>query len=260
MKIQTQSDSEMLCSERSDKKIYRLSSSSAANYVYGHYKARNTQISQDREGKIEDLSDNPLVSYGFDNEKYGVAAFIKKTKVVPNYILADQSRDRFVVKDWLNLGDKADALIDISATPDGVIEKHSLLEVKCPDMGNSCFDKDGKDNIFGVSKNGFPIQYLCQLAMQQAVMNMVVNENDERLYDIKQSYLVAWSPNRTRIWKYKFDEEFRNWVFEQLEQYSLCLIDGEKVKPKPDNYKDILIEQYNKIELKWDSAGEKHEN
>jgi hypothetical protein len=250
----------MRCSEGEDKKIYRLSSSNASNYIYGHYKARNTQISLDREGKIEDLSDNPLVSYGYDSEKYGVAAFIKKTKVVPKFILKDQDRNRFVVLDWLNLGDKADAIIDISATPDGVIKTHSLLEIKCPDMGNSCFDKEGVDNVFGLPKNGFPIQYLCQLAMQQAVMNMIVNDKNERIYDIKQSYLLAWSPNRTRIWEYKFDSEFRNWIINQLEEYSLCLIDGEKVIPKPKEYKENLINQYNKIKLKWDSAGEKHEN
>lgn len=260
MQTQTQLDSEMRCSEREGKKIYRLSSSNASNYIYGHYKARNTQISLDREGKIEDLSGNPLVSYGYENEKYGVAAFIKKTKVVPKFILKDQDRERFVIPDWLNLKNKADALIDISATPDGVIKDQSLLEIKCPDMGNSCFDKDGVDKIFGLPKNGFPIQYLCQLAMQQAVMNMVVNDKDERIYDIKQSYLLAWSPNRTRIWQYKFDEEFRNWFINQLEEYSLCLIDGEKVVPKPKEYKDIFIDQYKKIELRWDSTGDKNED
>jgi len=253
MKKQTQSDSEM---HSEGKKSYRISSSNGANYVYGHYKARNTQISEDREGKVEDLSDNPLVTYGNDNEKYGVAAFIKKTKTVPEYILADQDRNRFVVKDWLKLGDKADAIIDISATPDGLVNKTSILEIKCPDMGNSCFDKDGKDNTFGVPKNGFPIQYLCQLAMQQAVMNMIVDADGEHIYKIQRSYLLGWSPNRTRIWEYKYNQEFIDWICKQLEEYSLCLIDGEKVKPKPDDYKDIVVAEYENIKLKWDSAGE----
>jgi hypothetical protein len=100
----------------------------------------------------------------------------------------------------------------------------------------------------------------CSEGEDKKIYRLSSSNASNYIYYIKHSYLLAWSPNRTRIWEYKFDSEFRNWIINQLEEYSLCLIDGEKVIPKPKEYKENLINQYNKIKLKWDSAGEKHEN
>lgn len=236
-------------------KSYRLSASEAHNLCIGYDTPRekSASIVKGEEDRV-DLSDNPLVIYGRENERNAIAEFIKVTKKVPRFILDNQDRDRFMVTDWLNLGDKSEYHIDLSATPDGVVGLDTLVEVKCPDMGLSCFDKEGLQKC-GLPKDGHvPERYLWQLAMQQLVVNM---QKDSK-YNITKSYFLAWSPQRTRIWQYNYNLEFQKYLISLLEEFSLALVDGNTLKNPPTKERHpIIAEELKKMILRYDTQGGK---
>jgi hypothetical protein len=202
----------------------------AQNYVYGKYKARNTQLGLDRDGVVEPITFGyDRVEYGRINEKNALAKFIIVKKIVPDFILSEQDTERFVCEDYYK-SDKGS--VDISATPDGVINTDGCLEIKCPDMGKSCF------------VNGFPEQYICQVVMQQ----MVINKQDND-YDIKYTYFLGWTPWEYKLWMYERNLEFEEYVDAALMEYAKALLDGGKVKPKPKDYKKVIADAISKIKL-----------
>ena len=141
----------------------------------------------------------------------------------------DANVERFVYENYYLCSGGS---VDISATPDGVIDKDGLLEIKCPDIGRSCFDK------------GFPEQYLCQIVMQQ----MVVNKQDND-YDIKYTYFFGWSPTEYKLWLYERDLEFEEYVDAALLEYAKALVSGGKVQSKPKDYKKVFADVISKIKL-----------
>ena len=202
----------------------------AQNYVYGKYKARNTQLKLDRDRIVEPITfGQDRVDFGKANEKNALAKFILVMKKVPDFILENQDVDRFVYENYYSCSGGS---ADISATPDGVIDKDGLLEIKCPDIGRSCFDK------------GFPEQYLCQIVMQQ----MVVNKQDND-YDIKYTYFFGWSPTEYKLWLYERDLEFEEYVDAALLEYAKALVSGGKVQSKPKDYKKVFADVISKIKL-----------
>ncbi len=209
---------------------YRLRSSLAYNYVYGKYKARNTQLKLDRERIVEPITYNmDRVEYGRINEKNAVAKFIIVEKKVPDFILSDQDENRFVQEYYYSCGG---GTVDLSATPDGLVGTDGLLEIKCPDLGRSCFNK------------GFPEQYLCQIVMQQMVVN-----NQENDYNIDHTYFLGWSPRQYKLWVYERNLELEEYVNDALLEYSKALISGCDVKPKPKDYKKVFGDAIAKIKL-----------
>ena len=208
---------------------YRLRASLSSEYVYGKYKARNTQLKLDRDGIVKPITHNyDLVQYGKINEKNAVAKFIILEKKVPDFILQDQDENRFVQEDYFTCSKGS---VDLSAIPDGVLPG-GLLEVKCPDLGRSCFEK------------GFPEQYICQIVMQQMVVN-----NQDNGYDIDHTYFMGWTPWKYKLWVYERNLEFEQYVDDALKEYAEALVNGGEVRKKPKDYKKVLADAISKIKL-----------
>ena len=149
-------------------------------------------------------------------------------KKVPDFILQDQDENRFVQEDYFTCSKGS---VDLSATPDGVLPG-GLLEVKCPDLGRSCFEK------------GFPEQYICQIVMQQMVVN-----NQDNGYDIDHTYFMGWTPWKYKLWVYERNLEFEQYVDDALKEYAEALVNGGEVRKKPKDYKKVLADAISKIKL-----------
>jgi hypothetical protein len=201
-------------------KNLNLRSSNFINYIFGKYVSREEQLALDLEGKEREIEGDwqkYIMNYGNLHEKHGIAEWVVWAEEMPNYILDKQKS--FSVPNWLDLDQEE--TISLSSTPDGIKSDFScILEVKCSMGGKSCYKDLPKDK-------------LPQIYGQQMVLNswLESQKNKER---VEKTHLINWTPNHTKIWECKRNEEFENYLKKYLEIYSWALLnekDDELKKP-----------------------------
>ncbi len=211
-------------------KSFNLRSSLFKDYAFGlKYKSagqffmsptqRQRRLEYDLGISVEPEMDSfaiPYVEYGNEFEMSGIAKHILVNKqMIKDY---GDNQQNYVIQDWLNL--KEDVVVDISTTPDGLsLDESTVIEVKCSKMGKGLYPE-------------FPKQYLPQIAGQMMILNMLN-------IPVKEVHLVNWNPTESKIWCFKRDKDYENYLINHLEQYSMVLL-GKAELEKPVKYEKEL--------------------
>ena len=201
-----------------------LRASSFASYCFGMtYKnkkyvmsleGRAKKLKDDLEEHVEDLSKNPNVQYGVENERNGVA----KWMLINKQSCLDYGDNQ---KNYIT--DKSDEFGDVvlSATPDGLsLDKKTIIEVKCSAGGKSTYKE-------------FPRQYLPQIMGQMMVLNMTGTP-------VERVHLVNWTPGETKVWQIMRNKDYEDkYLLPYLLDYATALRTGEFKLEKLLSYTDI---------------------
>ena len=201
-----------------------LRSSSFASYCFGMaYKnkkyvmsleGRTKKLEEDLVEHVEDLSKNPHVTWGVENERCGIAKWMLINKQ-PCLDYGDNQ------KNYVSAPiDKAKKVV-MSSTPDGLsLDKKTIIEVKCSASGRSTYKE-------------FPRQYIPQIMGQIMVANAAGTP-------VEKVHLVNWTPGETKVWEIMRNVDYESkYLFPYLQDYANALDSKVFVLDKLLSYTDI---------------------